>query len=378
MRWIVRNGNKALLIILGLTFGAMILSPVFPPLLLLVPIGPILMLVSVIVGPRRYPVEAAAAKAHREALRAQRGGRGGQPTAHRALVDTSVEVPSADTRRWIPEPVAPPRLWPDVLQPWGARNVEFEVDNEADHRSEIGSLYTDRGIWLVEDDDRGTTLQRIDGVLALTGVDTASKIAVVLDGKAVGHLSHETAALYREFVDEADAARTHIPLMARVWAVRRFDEVRARITIWLPSPALVNPPVPLEPHHVLLPSGSRLQVTGEENHMSVLAQILAGRSEAPAVAALHEEPPTGRAAKSRIAVRINDQNVGLLSHAMTDQFLPIVRGLAEQGQVAVSRATVVGNALKADVVLTVARGTELPHAWIEAHIPDVTRIESES
>ena len=112
----------------------------------------------------------------------------------------------------------------------------------------------------------------------------------------------------------------------------------------------------------------RDRVTGEDAHLNVLAALLAGRSVMPAVATLHEAPPVGRATKTRVEVRIGDEQVGALSPTMSEHFLPTVQAAADAGLVVACRASVMGNPLKVDVILDAARSGDLSHEWLAANV----------
>ena len=286
------------------------------------------------------------------------------PTAPPAVADPVIGFDDADHAAYLG--AAAPRLWPAVIEAWGRRNVEFEVEDEADHRRQVGAIVAAQGVRLDPHDERGIELWNIDGVLATSDVD--GEIVVVLDDVPVGRMGADSAPAYRHVVEQADANRTHVPLRARVWAINDNGVVRSRVTIWLPDPTAIHPPKPIEAHQVLLPKGRTVQITGEENHIDALAGILDGLPSVSAVATLSEVPPTAPATKSRVSVQIDGHDVGRLTPAMSDHFLPIVRALATTGRTAACRATVSGNSLKADVVLDAARSVDLSPEWVQEHV----------
>ncbi|MBK8461877.1 MAG: HIRAN domain-containing protein [Nigerium sp.] len=257
-----------------------------------------------------------------------------------------------------------PRLWPTTLTPWGRLSRFAEVEDEYLHRAEVRRIFTTRGVAIGSDAVGGSEISDVAGVLASS--QTSAAVYVVIDGTTVGRLEDPA---YAAAVRAADARQAHIPIRARVWAVDDDGTIRSRVTVMLPEPDQIMPPGPLpaEPH-VILPHGSRVNVTGEEAHLSELSAILAGKPEAPVVATLHEQLPVGRSTRSRVLVRIDGDDVGVLTPGMSDHFLPIIRACAEERLTVACRASAVGNALKADVVLDACRSGDLPHEWIAEHV----------
>ncbi len=266
-----------------------------------------------------------------------------------------------------------PRLWPSLWSPWGRATEYLEVEDEYQFRGQVASVFELGGVEL---DDDGSTLESV-GVLASSLTDP-STVFVVTSGHTIGRLNPSDARRFRDQIAAADADQSHIPVSLRLWA--RDDEgiVRSRASIQVCTPDKIQPPenLPAIPH-VILPHGSKVQVTGEEAHLNELAAMLAGRSEVAAVATLHEAPPVGRAAKTRVEVRIDDDRVGTLSPTMSEHFLPTIQAAAEEGLIVACRASVVGNLLKADVILDAAKSGDLTHEWITANVCRGSADESE-
>lgn len=270
-----------------------------------------------------------------------------------------------------------PVLWPTSLTAWGRLSEAIEVDGEALRRSNITAVFAARGATIAGDDgyERGSELVEVPGVLALPDPDLSSDnstILVVIEDQTVGTLPVGEARRYRSAVKKADAQQVHVPVRARVWAVDDLGTIRSRVTIKAPPPDLIWPPMPLPAGDcAVLPHGSKVQVTGEEAFLGTLAAILGRRAEVQVVATLHEQAPVGRATRSRVAVRVGGQSVGVLSSTMSDHFLPIVRSGEAAKKVVACRAVVVGNTMKADVVLDAARSVDLDPDWIDAHLAPV-------
>lgn len=71
-----------------------------------------------------------------------------------------------------------------------------------------------------------------------------------------------------------------------------------------------------------------------------------------------------------IEVRLGGGPVGVMSKAISEQVHDLVTYVASSGRVPVARAIVKGSDLRADVVVHVARTSEVPQKWldsVEAH-----------
>lgn len=145
--------------------------------------------------------------------------------------------------------------------------------------------------------------------------------------------------------------------------------VRSRVIVWLPLPDQILPPasVPAAPH-VVLPSGSKIQVTGEEDHLNELSALLEGKPEVLVAATLHKIVPTRANAKTYVEVRIHDEPVGRLTPTMSGHLLPIIQACTEEHLLVVCRAVVKGNNIKADVVLNATKAGDLSHDWIAQNV----------
>lgn len=266
-----------------------------------------------------------------------------------------------------------PKLWPSVKSPWGRATEYLEVEDEHQFRGQVASLFA-RG--QVELDVEGSTVE-CEGTLALSSADP-DIIFVVASGQTIGRLSQANFRRYREPVADADAAESHIPVSVRLWARDDQGIVRSRASLRVCAPDEIEPPANLPAAaHVILPHGSKVQVTGEDAHLNELAALLAGRPEVAVVATLHEALPVGRATKSRVEVRINDERVGTLSPTMSEHFLPTVRAATETTLLVACRASVVGNPLKADVILDAAKSGDLTPEWIGANVRPKASAEPE-
>jgi hypothetical protein len=116
--------------------------------------------------------------------------------------------------------------------------------------------------------------------------------------------------------------------------------------------------------HQLLPMGSAIQVTGEEDHMAAISPYLNLEGECWVHATIHEITVAGpRSSKTLAEVRLDGDTVGRLTPKLSGDMLPTVQFLTGRGETTRVCAIVKGNALKADVVLYSLRANELPAGW---------------
>ena len=137
------------------------------------------------------------------------------------------------------------------------------------------------------------------------------------------------------------------------------------VRIALPEPHMLFPVnLPPQAPYVLLPAGSAIQVTGEENFRANLAPWLNAHGEAWVHATLNPVvETTARTAKTVAEVSIDGRPVGRLTPKMSQDMLPVVEYLGERGVLTCVPAIVKGNPLKSDVVLYTARAGELGVEW---------------
>lgn len=192
----------------------------------------------------------------------------------------------------------------------------------------------------------------------------------------VGFLGREDAVRYAPVLAGLQQSGRTASTSARVWGSDREDwdsgkkEFAASIRVDLPEPHMLIPAngPPAEAHQIL-PVGSAIQVTGEENHMPAILPYLNSDSECWVHATLHQIVEEGtRSSKTLAEVRIDGNTVGRLTPKMSSDLLPAVSYLEELGQTTGVRAIVKGNRLKAEVVLYALRAHELSADWFNASI----------
>lgn len=197
-------------------------------------------------------------------------------------------------------------------------------------------------------------------------------VGVWVGAAQVGYLAREEAVRYAPVLARL-AAQGWLPqVSARVWGAEwsdydgRSGSFEGSVRLDLAEPHMLVPAnLPPGGDSRMLPMGSAIQVTGEEQHLDTLAPFLRPEGECWAHVSLHEVvEQLARSTRTVVEVRIDGACVGQLTPKMSGELLPAVRYLAEQGATAAARAVVKGNRIKTEVVLYVARAHELPESWL--------------
>ncbi|MEU8239990.1 hypothetical protein AB0C07_17225 [Actinoplanes missouriensis] len=189
-------------------------------------------------------------------------------------------------------------------------------------------------------------------------------VGVWSDSSLLGHLPRPEAARYVKVLTALTKRGLTPEVNAQIHG-REWGEYDGRpaafvgtIRLDLAEPHMLFPAndPPLAEHR-LLPSGSAVQVNGQQQLLDALRPLLRPEGECWAYVTLHEM------ADHLVEVRIGDARVGDLSPKMSGELLPTLRHLSEQGLVTAARAIVKGNAGEASVMLYIARVQDLPEAW---------------
>ena len=141
----------------------------------------------------------------------------------------------------------------------------------------------------------------------------------------MGNLPARDAALYSPVLRPLADRGQVLQVPARVWWGAGWEgDFMASVTLDLPDANLLfpvnDPPTGIA---LALPAGSRLQLSGEEQHMDVLGPIMKSQAVALLNVTLHEtvvERP--RSSKQVVEARLNGQAIGLLSAAASNSLLP--------------------------------------------------------
>lgn len=203
-----------------------------------------------------------------------------------------------------------------------------------------------------------------------TNPHDSNAVAIWIAGEHIGYLDRDTAKTWTGTVRGLAELGQVLEVDGRLWLAKRYDGkgFNGRATIYLPEPGSIQPvnALPSEPH-VLLPAGGAIQVTKEEDHLDVLAGLVAPGGTTPVAATLHAiQEVRPRSVVDAVEVRINGERVGILSPTQTANMIPLVRHVEARGKTAVARASVTGSVIKADVVLYTAKASEVTTEWLDA------------
>ena len=255
---------------------------------------------------------------------------------------------------------APAVTAPKPVEPWGSCDTSRELEFEHLHRREIGVV-------LRRNQASTNTNVGLDAVLVQS---LGPCPAVLLDGHWVGNVVDQVTFELREALRNLGEAGQGLKVPARLWSTDDDGVLRSRVSIRLPQTSEIDPPGPLPAGaHLVLPAGSKVQVTGEEHYLDELVALLEGEQEVPVVAELYRlEKMSARSTKTVVGVRIYGDEVGNLTPTMSAHFLPLIEACEEEGVAVCCRAVVKGNQLKADVVLDAQKAGSLSDDWIEEHL----------
>lgn len=204
-------------------------------------------------------------------------------------------------------------------------------------------------------------------VPAPTNPHDSNAVAVYVDSLHVGYLTREDAVVYHRAVAERAAVGELVTVPSRQWIHRNHEgRVMAHVTLRLPAPNGFAPEIGLpDDDYVVLPPGSTIQVTKEDEHMDALNPYVTGE-ERPIAVTLHsivEIRP--RSAVDAVEVRLLGERVGILTPTQTANVKPLVDYVEARGRTAVARAGLVGNQIKADVTLYLAKAQDVEQGWLD-------------
>ncbi|SNS42634.1 hypothetical protein SAMN06309944_0206 [Micrococcales bacterium KH10] len=256
----------------------------------------------------------------------------------------------------------------DPIEPWVQRGTRGEVVGEAYRDGAFRKLF--QGI-----DTSGYDGAELHLPAALADDSDnpydSNAVAVWIGGHHVGYLDRYTAEEYHPIVADLAAMGRHLSLGSRTWMSTAGRHVNARVTLSLPPVNGIRPANNLpDEAHVVLPTGSTIQVTKEEDHMDVLSKIVEHSPEVHVAAtlhAIHEIRP--RSSVETVEIDIDGERVGILTPTQAANMLPLVKFFEERGIVPVAKATVKGSSLKADVTLNVIKAQEAEQDWLDSFGP---------
>jgi hypothetical protein len=199
-------------------------------------------------------------------------------------------------------------------------------------------------------------------------------VAVFVDGLHVGYLAADESSDYFRVIQERTDAGAAVTVESRQWASGHGADLWASVNLFMPQPEGFRAPIGLpDSSYVVLPVGSAIQVTKEEEHLDVLGRYV-GEAERPIAVTLHmisEARP--RSVVEAVEVRLNGERVGVLTPTNTANLKPLVEYANARGLMPVAKATLHGNRIKADVTLYVAKAHDVDQAWLDSLGPEIVQ-----
>ncbi|MFC7528217.1 hypothetical protein [Actinoplanes sp. GCM10030250] len=245
------------------------------------------------------------------------------------------------------------------FQLWGQAGwASAEVIGETHYAKAIRALFGS------DFDPRGTDIDvPVQLIPDRTNRHDRNAVGVWSGTSLLGHLPRGEAARYVQVLTSLHSRGLVPEVTARVHG-REWGEYDGRpstfdgsIRLDLAEPHMLVPAnSPPAQEHRLLPSGSAVQVNDQQRFLEALRPLLRPEGECWAYVTLHEM------ADHLVEVRIGDARVGDLSPRTSGELLPALRHLAERGLATAARATVKGDDSKAEVMVYVARGQDLPES----------------
>lgn len=262
----------------------------------------------------------------------------------------------------------PPRPSVRAVEAWSPRTQQVEVAGEWYRAENLRVLFARHATV----SDPGVEI-RLAAVLVPDPLNPYDKhaVAVFVDGLHVGYMERPDARSYHDAIAKLPGGELTVP--SRQWLRGTTEDTWARVTLSLPKPEHLECPNRAKGDCVILPPGSTVQVTRESEHMEHLAKLLSQFGSETVVAAslrsVTEQRP--RSTVELVAVDVNGHQVGVLSTAQTANFLPLVRRAESEGRTLTCRASLRGNALKADVALHARKAHEFDDQELAKLFPTV-------
>lgn len=278
-----------------------------------------------------------------------------------------------------------------VFDVWGQRGwYRADVAGESFHSKDIEKLFSGK----IPDD--GATLDLVAQLVPEpTNRHDRNAVKVMIGSSHVGYLPKEIVGDYLPVLRELIVAgyAPQCGAQVRAWpemdysydarggVQRRRTGISASVRLDLAEPHMLIPlnaaPVVA---YAMLPIGNAVQVTGEENHMGTLRAWTRPSSEGWVHVSLHRvTEQLARTTRDVVEVRLDGEPVGQLTPKMSGEYTPAIDLLDGSNVLAVARAVVKGNALKADVVLYAAKAGQLGDEWIRAAVgaaPSVAQVSA--
>ena len=214
-------------------------------------------------------------------------------------------------------------------------------------------------------------------------------ISARVDGRVIGYLSSSDAAKWSPVVHRITASGATVVTPGNVFAYNREKwvgngkyktEVELNVRIGLPEPEMI---IPLNLNSLssvsVLPWGSALQVTKEEDHFDHLFEYVPAGGEGIVVLTMHrlEQALKNGTVKELVEVRLDGERVGQLTSATSQHYLATIRHAEDMGKELGVWAKLRGSSVAAELVIQGARATDLSDTWLSA-MPTLPEIVAEA
>lgn len=278
------------------------------------------------------------------------------------------EAPGSDKEEEDEEEHFPSPPTGEALELWGRQSNFIEVEGEFARPGSFRALLSANPEFFTES---GAELRgQIDLTPDSDNPFDSFAVAVWMNGQHLGYMPRKEALRYHARIAQAGG---RIGAPGRIWSRAEGDRVFSRATFNICDPESIVPPIGKIPENAcILPSGSKMQVIGEENFMEVLGEHVDDRPQLPALVTLESSfVIRPRSAKERVDVFIDGEQIGWLSDVQSKNMLPLIHFVNERDCVAVARAVITGSPLKAEVYLYVAKASEITSEWMKSLGPKV-------
>lgn len=224
--------------------------------------------------------------------------------------------------------------------------------------------YTVRGACLLSDDS--------------SNPHDSNAIAVWFGGEHIGYLNRADARRYKPVIDRATHLGYTLSASCYIWVGVRSG-FNPRVDIWLPEPGHALPANDIPSDAVFLPTGTKIQVTKEEDHMDVLTKwTRKGKTAVPVMFTLKAiQDVRSRSVVDIVQVCVGDEPIGVLTKGMSEKIAPLVEYVEERAKTPVVSGEITGNSIKCEATLWCARANDVSEDWLQSLGPKKVRVRHE-
>lgn len=201
-------------------------------------------------------------------------------------------------------------------------------------------------------------------------------ISARVGGELIGYLSSSDARKWSSVIHRITASGATAVTHGNVFAYNRNKwtsdgsyktEVELNVRVGLPEPEMIVP-LNAEPLSsvAVLPWGSALQVTKEEDHFDHLFEYIPAGGECMVVLTMHllEHVLKNGTVKEIVEVRLDGERVGQLTATTSQHYLASIRHAKDMDIELGVWARLKGSGVAAELVIQGARAVDLPDQWL--------------